>query len=119
MTAAEPWERPCTTCDGSGRVVSVAWLAWHAEYGRLERLTDVTARLTALADHVRQAPQEPEEAICPECGGHSSYAGNDERGTVYTCEAPDGTCDVFDHWADDVRTYRDTYRGAYGDLDED
>lgn len=69
MTAAEPWERPCTTCDGSGRVVSLAWLAWHAEYGRLERLTDVTARLTALADHVRQAPQEPEEAICPECGG--------------------------------------------------
>ena len=43
----------------------------------------------------------------------------DERGTVYTCEAPDGTCVVFDHWADDVRTYRDTYRGAYRDLDED
>jgi hypothetical protein len=69
MTAAEPWERPCTTCDGSGRVISQAWLAWHAEYGRLERLTDMTSRLTALADHVRRTPQEPEEATCPECGG--------------------------------------------------
>jgi hypothetical protein len=69
MTAAEPWERPCSTCDGSGRVISQAWLAWHAEYGQLERLTDVTARLTALADHVRRAPREPEEATCPECGG--------------------------------------------------
>jgi hypothetical protein len=69
MTAAEPWERPCTTCDGSGRVISQAWLAWHADYGQLERLTDVTARLTALADHVRQTPREPEEATCPECGG--------------------------------------------------
>jgi hypothetical protein len=69
MTAAEPWERPCTTCDGSGRVISQAWLAWHAEYVKLERMTDVTARLAALAKHVRRAPQEPEEATCPECGG--------------------------------------------------
>jgi hypothetical protein len=69
MTVAEPWERPCTTCDGSGRVISQAWLAWHAEYGELERLTDMTARLTALAEHVRRAPREPEETICPECGG--------------------------------------------------
>jgi len=69
MTAAEPWERPCSTCDGRGRVISPAWLAWHAEYGQLERLTDVTARLTALAEHVRRAPREPEEAICAECGG--------------------------------------------------
>lgn len=69
MTAAEPWERPCSTCDGSGRVISRAWLAWHMEYGQLERLTDMTSRLTALAEHVRRAPQEPEEATCPECGG--------------------------------------------------
>jgi hypothetical protein len=69
MTAAEPWERPCTTCDGSGRVISQAWLAWHADYRQLERLTDMTARLTALAEHVRRTPQEPEEATCPECGG--------------------------------------------------
>lgn len=69
MTAAQPWERACSTCDGSGRVISAAWLAWHAEYGQLERLTDVTARLTALAAHVRRTPREPEEAICWECGG--------------------------------------------------
>ena len=69
MTVAGPWERPCTTCDGSGRVISQAWLAWHAEYDRLERLSEVTVRLSALADHVRRAPQEPERATCPECGG--------------------------------------------------
>jgi hypothetical protein len=68
MTGTEPWERPCTTCDGRGRVISRAWLTWHAEYGQLERLTDMTARLTALAEHVRLAPREP-EATCPECDG--------------------------------------------------
>ena len=56
---------------------------------------------------------------CPECGRHSVYAGSDERGTVYTCEAADGTCAVFDHWDDEVRTYRTTYRGAYRALDDD
>ena len=43
---------------------------------------------------------------CPECGGDSTYAGNDEHGSFYTCETPDGACGVFDHWLDDVRTYR-------------
>jgi hypothetical protein len=57
--------------------------------------------------------------FCPECGGPSTYAGSDERGTVYTCEASDGVCAVFDHWADDVRTYRDNARRAYQDLDDD
>jgi hypothetical protein len=68
MTATEPWERPCTTCDGRGRVISQAWLTWRAEYGQLERLTDMAERLTTLAEHVRQAPRES-EATCPECGG--------------------------------------------------
>jgi hypothetical protein len=56
---------------------------------------------------------------CPECGGASTYAGNDERGAFYTCEAPEGDCVVFDHWADDVRTYREAYRGGYDDLNDD
>lgn len=60
----------------------------------------------------------PLSALCPECGGRSVYAGSDERGTVYTCGAEDGACVVFDHWDDDVRTYRSTYRGAYDALDE-
>src|SRR4051812_775480 len=34
----------------------------------------------------------PLSALCPECGGRSIYAGSDDRGTVYTCEAPDGRC---------------------------
>jgi hypothetical protein len=58
-------------------------------------------------------------APCPECGGPSTYAGRDERGTIYTCEAADGACVVFDHWDDDVRTYRATYRGEYRALDDD
>jgi len=58
-------------------------------------------------------------ATCPECGGPSIYTGSDERGTVYTCEAADGTCAVFDHWGDEVRTYRDTYRRAYRQVDDD
>jgi len=45
----------------------------------------------------------PLGAFCPECDGRSAYAGHDERGTVYTCEAPDGRCAVFDHWMGDVR----------------
>jgi hypothetical protein len=62
----------------------------------------------------------PLNALCPECGGRSTYAGSDERGTVYTCESRDGTCAVFDHWDDDVRTYRDTYRRSYQSVsDED
>jgi hypothetical protein len=60
----------------------------------------------------------PLDAFCPECDGRSAYAGHDERGTVYTCEAPDGTCAVFDHWIDDVRTYRDDTRQSYQDLDD-
>jgi hypothetical protein len=56
---------------------------------------------------------------CPECGGHSSYGGNDERGAFYTCETADPHCVVFDHWTEDVRTYRSTYRGAYQGLAED
>jgi hypothetical protein len=56
---------------------------------------------------------------CPECGGRSLYAGNDERGAIYTCETADGACVVFDHWADDVRTYRGAYRGEYDDLDDE
>ncbi len=46
----------------------------------------------------------PLNSLCPECGGQSTYAGSDERGTVYTCEALDGVCVVFDHW-DDVTTH--------------
>ncbi len=56
---------------------------------------------------------------CPECGGQSAYAGSDERGAIYTCESAAGACPVFDHWGDEVRTYRATYRGAYRDLDDD
>ena len=61
----------------------------------------------------------PLNALCPECGGKSTYAGSDERGTVYTCEATDGVCAVFDHWDDDVRTYRDRYQRAYQSFDDD
>jgi hypothetical protein len=60
----------------------------------------------------------PLSALCPECGRRSIYAGSDERGTVYTCESPDGTCVVFDHWDDDIRTYRDTYRRTYSTFEE-
>jgi hypothetical protein len=60
----------------------------------------------------------PLSALCPECGGRSTYAGGDERGTIYTCESADGTCVVFDHWDDDVRTYRDTYRRPYRSLED-
>ena len=56
---------------------------------------------------------------CPECNGRSTYAGNDERGAFYTCETADRDCDVFDHWAGEVRTYRATYRGGYEDLEYD
>jgi hypothetical protein len=34
----------------------------------------------------------PLNALCPECGGRSTYAGSDERGTVYACEAADDDC---------------------------
>ncbi|HZO28004.1 MAG TPA: hypothetical protein VFH48_18665 [Chloroflexota bacterium] len=61
----------------------------------------------------------PLNELCPECGGPSTYAGNDERDTVYTCASPDGGCAVFDHWGDDVRTYRNNSRRAYQDLDDD
>jgi hypothetical protein len=61
----------------------------------------------------------PLNTYCPECGGRSTYTGSDERGTVYTCDAADGACVVFDHWGNDVRTYRSTYRGGYRGLDED
>ena len=61
----------------------------------------------------------PLSARCPECGGGSTYAGGDERGTVYTCESADGACVVFDHWDDDVRTYRDTYRRAYRSVNDE
>jgi hypothetical protein len=61
----------------------------------------------------------PRNALCPECGGRSTYAGSDERGTVYTCETADGACVVFDHWDDDVRTYRATYRRAYQATEDD
>ena len=30
-----------------------------------------------------------------------------------------GDCVVFDHWADDIRTYRSTYRGDYQAMDDD
>jgi hypothetical protein len=56
---------------------------------------------------------------CPECGGPSIYAGTDDRGTLYTCESSDRDCVVFDHWADDIRTYRSTYRGDYQAIDDD
>jgi hypothetical protein len=60
----------------------------------------------------------PLSALCPECGGRSTYAGGDERGAIYTCESRDGMCVVFDHWDDDVRTYRDTHRRPYRMLEE-
>jgi len=59
------------------------------------------------------------DALCPECGGLSIYAGSDARGTIYTCQSADGACVVFDHWDDDIRTYRSTYRSRYRDLDDD
>jgi hypothetical protein len=61
----------------------------------------------------------PLNPLCPECGGRSTYAGSDERGAIYTCEAADGACVVFDHWTDGVRTYRDTYRRTYQDVNDD
>jgi hypothetical protein len=61
----------------------------------------------------------PLNALCPECGGRSTYAGSDERGTVYTCEAGDRVCVVFDHWDDDVRTYRSTSQREYQTMDDD
>ena len=61
----------------------------------------------------------PLNALCPECGGQSLYAGSDTRGSIYTCQAEDGACVVFDHWDDDVRTYRSTYRGGYRPMEED
>ena len=70
-------------------------------------------------DHEGREAAMPLNALCPECGGTSTYAGSDERGTVYTCESADGTCVVFDHWGDDVRTYRSTSRRRYEDLDDD
>ena len=60
----------------------------------------------------------PLNALCPECGGRSIYAGRDKQGTIYTCESADGVCAVFDHWDDDIRTYRDTYRRVYRSIDE-
>ena len=57
--------------------------------------------------------------LCPECGGNSTYAGSDEQGTIYTCETADGECVVFDHWGDDVRTYRATYRRDYEPMDDE
>ena len=59
------------------------------------------------------------DAICPECGGYSAYAGSDQRGAIYTCQSVDGACPVFDHWDDEVRTYQTTYRGSYRALDDD
>lgn len=61
----------------------------------------------------------PLNAPCPECGGPSIYAGSDLRGTIYTCQSADRTCVVFDHWDDDVRTYRASYRGEYRDMADD
>ncbi len=67
----------------------------------------------------RSTGQSPLNGRCPECGGHSMYAGNDAEGSIYTCETPDGRCVVFDHWADDVRTYRSSHRGAYRAMHDD
>jgi hypothetical protein len=53
---------------------------------------------------------------CPECGGLSGYSGNDERGAIYTCESSDRRCVVFDHWSDDVRTYRGTSHKEYDEF---
>jgi hypothetical protein len=68
--------------------------------------------------HVQSRTQRAEVVMsmnirCSECGGRSAYAGHDERGAFYTCETADPRCVVFDHWAEDVRTYRSTYRGSY------
>jgi hypothetical protein len=57
--------------------------------------------------------------LCPECGERSTFAGNDERGTIYLCETPDSECVVFDHWRDDVRTYRGSHRSEYDELEDD
>jgi hypothetical protein len=69
MGVAEPWERRCDSCDGTGRIIAHEWIVWQEEYDRLERIPDVLARLRTLADHVRRAPLVPEASTCPECGG--------------------------------------------------
>jgi Tryptophan RNA-binding attenuator protein inhibitory protein len=69
MHVAEPWERRCGVCDGSGQVMSLAWAAWHQEYERLESIPDLPNRLRALAEHVRRVPAEVEVLTCPGCGG--------------------------------------------------
>lgn len=69
MHVAEPWERRCGACDGIGRVMSLAWAAWHEEYGNRERIADLPTRLHALAEHVRRVPSEADAMVCPECGG--------------------------------------------------
>ena len=61
----------------------------------------------------------PLNALCPECGGRSTYAGNDEGGASYSCETRDGECAVFDHWDDDVRTYRSSSRREYEPLEDE
>ncbi len=69
MRVAEPWERRCRMCEGSGQVMSLAWASWHEHYARLERIPDLPSRLHALAEHVRRAPSEVEVLACPECIG--------------------------------------------------
>lgn len=69
MRVAEPWERRCSMCEGSGQVMSLAWASWHEHYARLERIPDLPSRLHALAEHVRRAPSEVEVLACPECIG--------------------------------------------------
>ena len=58
-------------------------------------------------------------AYCPECDGRSTKAGGDQRGAIYLCESTDRACAVFDHWDDDVRTYRARYRGGYQAMDDE
>jgi hypothetical protein len=74
------YDRPCPACGTTGRVTTAAWARWHEEYRRLAAKSDRSARLVALAQHVRHMPSEPEHepcATCQEIGWIPTELGNE------------------------------------------
>jgi hypothetical protein len=68
----DPFDRPCSTCEGIGRVTARAWLDWVETYRRIEfGIADPMTRLAALVGHMREGsdPLPIPQRACPECDG--------------------------------------------------
>ena len=69
---ADPFDRLCPACEGSGGMSARAWLDWVQTYRLIEfAIVDPVARLSALVDHMRAGSEPPpiSHGTCPDCDG--------------------------------------------------